>query len=58
MPNYEPRWICETQPADEDLRIFTPASVPEGPYNYDDGSLGCEAMIGQLSAGINGCWSG
>jgi hypothetical protein len=44
MPNYEPRWVYETQSIADD-----------GIAEYDDGTLGCEAMIGELN--INYCRS-
>ena len=38
MPNYEPRWVLEAQSIADD-----------GITDYDDGTLGCEAMIGELN---------
>jgi hypothetical protein len=52
MSRYEPRWVLDSQSTDQDVTVATPAFVPSCLGDYDDGSLGCEAMIGGLDAGI------
>jgi hypothetical protein len=47
MSIHEPRWVCDAQPTAEEV---TTAASYLG--DYDDGSLGCEAMIGGLETGI------
>jgi hypothetical protein len=44
------------QPTSEELTATTPAFGCIGFFDYDDDRLGCEAMIGELSSGIGGCW--
>jgi hypothetical protein len=56
MPSHEPRRAFETHPTAEDVTAVTPAFVAITSYDYDDGCLGCEAMIGALSSGLSGSW--
>jgi hypothetical protein len=55
MSRYEPRWVLDIQSTAEDVGVAKPAFVPSCLGDYDDGSLGCEAMIGGLDTGI-GCF--
>jgi len=52
MSRYEPRWVCDAQPTTGEVTAATPAFVPSCLDDYDDGSLGCEAMIGGLETDI------
>jgi hypothetical protein len=48
MPSYS-HWGFNRQPTEE-VTALTPTFVAGGPYDYyDDGHLGCEAMIGELN---------
>lgn len=53
MSRYEPRWVRDAQPAAEEVTAATPAFVSSCLGDYDDGTLGCEAMIGELN--VNYC---
>ena len=52
MSTHEPLWVCDAQPTAEEVTAATAAFAPSCLGDYDDGSLGCEAMIGGLETGI------